>query len=91
MSNDADKLRASLAQLKRQLNEAISLDPTLAAQLRATIAEIEATLTGSASSRTADGTIRERLADAALDFEASHPTLAGTLGSVVDALGRMGI
>ena len=31
------------------------------------------------------------LEEVALDFEASHPTLAGTVGSIIDALARMGI
>jgi hypothetical protein len=31
------------------------------------------------------------LAEAARHFEESHPTLSGTLGSVIDTLGQMGI
>ena len=33
----------------------------------------------------------ERVENAALRFEAEHPRLAGILGEIVDALGRLGI
>jgi hypothetical protein len=33
----------------------------------------------------------ERLSEAARHFEDSHPNLSGTIGGVIDAIGRMGI
>jgi hypothetical protein len=38
-----------------------------------------------------DESIAQRLATAEHEFEATHPTLAGIVGSVIDALARMGI
>jgi len=35
--------------------------------------------------------LRAQLAEAAAEFEGSHPTLAGTVRSVIDALAQMGI
>ena len=38
-----------------------------------------------------DESLVGRLGEAARHFEESHPTLSGILGSMIDALGRMGI
>ena len=38
-----------------------------------------------------NGFFSERLGEATREFEASHSTLLGTIGSVIDALAQMGI
>ena len=35
--------------------------------------------------------IRKPTFDSTINFEVSHPTLAGTVSSIIDALGHMGI
>ncbi|MBX3412344.1 MAG: DUF4404 family protein [Pirellulales bacterium] len=95
MTASADKLRATLADLRTQLDEVDALDPEARALLNSTLEEIHATLErrgagGSASSEEQESLV-QGLRDAVDRFEGSHPTLAGAVGSVIDALGRMGI
>jgi len=86
---DADRLRSTLNRLKTQLEHA-SLDAETAARLKEAIKEIESAV-ASGARPAGDASLTNRLSEAALDFEASHPTLAGTVGSVIDALASMGI
>jgi hypothetical protein len=87
----SQQLRASLDQLRSQLAQASSIEPAVAARLRETIADVERAIEGLPLKKPGTPSLADRLSGAALDFEASHPTLSGTLGSVIDALGRMGI
>jgi hypothetical protein len=91
MTDDRDKLRATLDQLRAQLETTSGINPRVAAQLDSTLKEIEGALAGEQPSEPSEQPLSERLSQAARHFEASHPTLAGTLGSVIDALSRMGI
>jgi hypothetical protein len=92
---DHEKLRETLDQLRSQLDELRRRDPAVADQLAATIDEAQAVLTGKSpgdqGSAAPQGSIIDRLKDAVLEYEASHPSLAGNLGGIIDALGRMGI
>jgi hypothetical protein len=90
MTGEHDQLRQILDQLQAQLNEVRRLDPAVATHLESTIAEAKAALAGRPTPA-AHRSIVERLSDAMLKYEASHPALAGNLGSIIDALGRMGI
>jgi len=92
-SSDIQRLVRSIELLRSQLDGAISLDPGAAARLRTTLSEIETTLVGehSESVKTSAAGFGHRLTAATRDFEDSHPALAGTLGSLIDALARMGI
>jgi len=91
MANEHDKLRETLRQLQAQLDEVRQADPEVGAHLDSTIAEAQAVLQGQAAEPDEHRSIIERLSDAVLTYEASHPSLAGNLGSIIDALGRMGI
>lgn len=92
---DHEKLRETLDQLRSQLDELRRRDPAVADQLAATIDEAQAVLSGTApsagESAAPQGSLVDRLKDAVLEYEASHPSLAGNLGGIIDALGRMGI
>lgn len=98
MTDDRQELRATLTELHRQLEAAETIDVESVAMLRQALAEIEQALArrpkgeepSPAESQTHRSVVR-RLTDAARGFEATHPTLAGTIGSVVDALAQMGI
>ena len=92
-SNDIQRLRRSVEALRIQLDELPAPDQAAAARLRATLAEIEAAMTSQdpSAAKGAGASLGHRLAAAARDFEDSHPALTGTLGSVIDTLGRMGI
>ena len=88
---EQDKLRETLDELRSQLAELRQRDPQVAAHLEATIAEAKAALGGQSKQPAEQESITQRLSDAMLDYEASHPGLAGNLGAIIDALGRMGI
>ena len=91
MAGEHDQLSKALDQLQAQLEEVRQLDPGVAAHLESTIAEAQAALAGRPTPAATHRSIVERLSDAVLKYEASHPALAGNLGSIIDALGQMGI
>jgi hypothetical protein len=90
MSSEHEKLQATLNQLCEQLKQAQGLDPAVAKHLNAMIVEAQDALAGRPALSDQSG-LNERLSDAVLKVEASHPDLAMNLGSIIDALGRMGI
>ena len=98
MADDLQDLRTRLAELHTQLESARSLDPDSQALLRQLMADIEQALArGHAGEQqlvtqhTHRGSLIRRLADATRGFESTHPMLSGAVGSVIDALSRMGI
>jgi hypothetical protein len=98
MPDDLQNLRATLAELHRQLEAASSLDADSQAMMRQVVTDIEQALArgGEAGQPRAAqslprGSLVRRLTDAARGFESTHPMLSGAVGSVIDALGRMGI
>ncbi len=93
MPQHNERLLSTVHKLRAQLESASDLDPRVADDLRATLAEIETALADQSPS---SGALRAqllkwRLGSVATEFEASHPTLAGAVGSVIDALAGMGI
>jgi hypothetical protein len=91
MSGQHEKLRQALDDLQAQLAEMREVDPNVAAHLDTTIAQAQAVLDAAPAAADDQQTVSEQFNDALLHYEASHPTLAGTLRSVVDALGQIGI
>jgi hypothetical protein len=90
MSAEHEKLQATLNQLREQLMQAKELDPVVAEHLNAVIGEANDAL-ARRPAKSDSTALNERLSDAVLKVEASHPDLAMNLGSIIDALGRMGI
>jgi hypothetical protein len=94
MADDREKLLQSLRELRSQLEQTELPDPAVRSRLEQTIAEIEGAVAPNypvVAVRRANPSLAQRLSEATLEFEASHPTLSGTVGSVIDALSRMGI
>jgi hypothetical protein len=98
MSDELPNLRATLAELHRQLEAAHSLDADAQAMMRQVTADIEQALARSGegnepavSEHAHRGSLVRRLSGAARSFESTHPMLSGAIGSVIDALSRMGI
>lgn len=98
MAEKVQHLRDMLSELKGQLAAADDLDSEARDRLQQLVAELERSLAGAqgaASQR--QGTAEERrsfvgrLAESAQEYEDSHPTLFGAIGSVINALSRMGI
>ena len=96
MPTDQQQLQATLADLHRQLSDTRNLDTEVRQQLSTVLRDIQAILEQSddakpAVSTEANASLTGRLGDAAAHFEETHPTLAGTINSIVDTLARMGI
>jgi len=91
MAADHDELRKTLDHLRAQLDEMRQVDPAVAAQLDVTIGEAKAALAGPPIQPAEHRSIIKRLSSAVAKYEASHPSLAGNLGSLIDALSRTGI
>ncbi|HVA48913.1 MAG TPA: DUF4404 family protein [Pirellulales bacterium] len=98
MPDDLPKLRATLVELRRELEAAGSLDADSLAMMRQVMADLEQAIARSEEAgRPLDaqsaqrGSVVRRLGDAARGFESTHPMLSGAIGSVIDALAQMGI
>lgn len=88
MPAEPERLKATVDELRRELADVDQLDPAVRSQLSAALHDIQTAL----ASKGAPGeSLLQRLRDAAHDFEESHPALAGNVGSLIDALARMGI
>jgi hypothetical protein len=86
------ELLALLKRLQAQVQETPNLDPQTAEQIQGIVREIESSLPGpNQSASEEEPSLADRLKETALEFEASHPTLSGTVGGIADALAQMGI
>ncbi len=82
-----DDLKRQLERLRAELADAPELDAETRAVLEALASDIERALEEQAGPQS----MRERLEDAALRFEAEHPRFARVLGEVADALTKIGV
>ena len=90
MSDRAEKLRATLAELETELESIDSLDDETRAELAAAAEEIAASLRrGKRSDATAR--VEDSLQNRLVEFEASHPQLAGIVTRLIDGLGQLGV
>jgi hypothetical protein len=86
-----EKLRATVADLERQLSESPSLDAESRQALEQAIRDIRSTLAANETGAPETHTLVGRLRSAVEKFEGSHPTLTGTMMRLIDGLGEMGI
>ena len=86
-------LQQTLRDLHRELAGARQIDPQDRAMLEATIAEIQQALAQPAAGNAAADAPPpgEALEGAAVRLEAGHPTLAGAVRALIDALAKAGI
>jgi len=95
MSEPSAQLREKLAQLQQQLETLGSVGPKERARLVALIGEVEQLIDLADHLRVAQqheaASLAYRLGEAASEFEATHPSLSVTLGSLIDGLAQMGI
>jgi hypothetical protein len=87
----AEQLRATVAELERQLSAASTLDPKSREALEQALEDIRAALQDQGSINEQGQSLTHRLRDAAERFGGAHPTLTGTLMRLIDGLGEMGI
>lgn len=90
MSADRDQLQRKLTQLQAELDEQSNVNPEFRQRLESTLAELREALAEPAAARQHSSLV-QTLTESARHFEETHPNLAGMIGSVIDALGRMGI
>jgi hypothetical protein len=87
---EKEDLREQLAALHGALGDGESVGPEARELLRAVMDDIQRVLDVEEGDEQPEGLV-DRLKDAVVDFEESHPTLAEAAGRVIDALARMGI
>ena len=83
-----EELRQALDTVHRELSQTEHLDPDEAAQLRATMHEIQTALGRDEQHVPA---LSGRVNESARHFEETHPRLTETLGRIADMLQQMGI
>jgi hypothetical protein len=88
---DQDSLREKLAQLHAELSDAHRADPEGHRPLGEILPEIKHLTEQSAAGGTTDASLPQRLEQVAVQFEANHPALAGSVRRIVDLLGEVGI
>ena len=88
MSDRAPAYARHLRHSRRSLASADALRPVVAERSRALVADIRRSLDSGDPQPPKRRRSPGGSSEAALGFEASHPTLAGTVGSVIDALCR---
>ena len=82
------KLEATLQELHDYLSSVKDIDEDQAEMLRASLAEIQATLD---SQEVDSSSLAKSLVDRTLSFSETHPTLTSAVGRVADLLSQMGI
>ena len=90
---DPTELRALLRELHGALETADPVDPGVREPLRALMEEIGQALESTEDDNEGDSRPRleERVEEIALQFEVSHPTIAGVLNRLTHLLSSMGI
>lgn len=99
MTDKAERLRAAIAELERELQDLEETDPEARELLKTAAADISLALARPATSKpgamtvdAADTTASKNLLEQkVLEFEASHPQVASALNRFIDMLGQIGI
>jgi len=84
-----DALRKKLKQLQDQMADGEPLDAEERRTLDDVLGQVEALL--EAEDTDDDDSLADRVREAGLQFEESHPNLTAAIGAVADALSRLGI
>jgi hypothetical protein len=90
---EKNSVRERLARLHAELNDAHRGDPEAHRPLGEILPEIKRLTLEPETLGTsgADGTLPQRLEQIAVQFEADHPALAGSVRRIIDLLGEVGI
>ena len=81
-------LRAHLEKLHAELSAS---PPTLDADTRDLLREVADDIEAVLADSEPDSSLRDRIEQAAVRFEASHPQLAHTFSQITDALAKLGV
>lgn len=88
---DRNKVAKLLEELRTELADAEGLDEQSRRSVHELAAQVDRLAAGPRPAPEQHASTMEELEDSALRFESEHPRLAGVLGQVMDALGKMGI
>jgi Domain of unknown function (DUF4404) len=90
---DQQSLRERLAKLHAELSDAHQQDPASRGSLGEILPDVKRMLDQpeGAPGASVDKTLPERLERVAVQFEADHPTLAGSARRLIDLLNEVGI
>ncbi len=87
---DKDSLRERLAELHAELSDAHRGDPETHRPLGEILPDLKR-LAEQPDKGSTDASLPQRLERVAVQFEAEHPALAGSVRRIVDLLGEVGI
>ena len=93
---DKQQLDDTLARLHQELSARPELDAESRERLSQLLADIQSVLTEAPEESQTDAgekheSLRDRLQDAIVDFEAAHPQFSQLMGRIADGLSQMGI
>ena len=95
MTDGENQLENLLSRLHEQLQNVKTMEPAIRDRLQDALTDIRAALERSADDPAARAapahSFSDQLSDSVAHFEATHPTIAGTLQQLIDVLGQMGI
>jgi ABC-type transporter Mla subunit MlaD len=99
MTEDISKLQHAVGELHDALESTSGLTPEARDLLQRVLVDVRDVLERAQAPGASLGSpqglqdlpLRAQLAEAAAEFEGEHPTLGGTLRSVIDALAQIGI
>lgn len=91
MDENSRRLRATITDLERELHAVGQVDPETRAMLMEAVEEIHSALRANTTAHSEPHSLNDRLNQTAAEFDVSHPTLAGLVRRVVDALAQLGI
>ena len=91
MTEQIDKLKATVAELEAELQSLGTLDAETRSVLEQVVLDILLALHKAAPGQRPPQSLVDRLQAAAQEFEDSHPTVTGILSRLIDGLGQMGI
>jgi chromosome segregation ATPase len=91
MSDQVDKLRATILELEQELRTLQAVDDETRQVLQQALREIRTVLHDEEQAAIQRQTLQDQLQSAARGFEGSHPTVTGILSRLIDGLGQMGI
>jgi septal ring factor EnvC (AmiA/AmiB activator) len=87
---DQDKLRQQITQLHAELDQARQNNPEAREHLSEILPHVKRVV-DQPQSAVADASLSERLENAAVQFEAAHPTLAASARRLIELLNEVGI
>jgi tellurite resistance protein len=92
MTEQFQKLKASIAEVEQQVRSAGALDESARETLEEVISDLRAAVDRQGGPGPFEPeSLIERLRAAEENFQVSHPTLSGVVMRMIDALGQLGI